>query len=100
MNFIALICVTIFIFFIGLIGIFINRRNILLIIMCIELNLLAINFSFLVTSFYLDDVLGQIYTIFILVVAAAETSIGLSILVVYYRIRGTISIEFLNKLRG
>jgi|TARA_B110000902_G_scaffold257585_2_gene325993 NADH-quinone oxidoreductase subunit K len=68
--------------------------------MCIELNLLAINFSFLVTSFYLDDVLGQIYTIFILVIAAAETSIGLAILVVYYRIRGTISIEFLNKLRG
>jgi len=100
MNFITLICVPIFIFFIGLIGIFINRRNILLIIMCIELNLLAINFSFLVTSFYLDDVLGQIYTIFILVVAAAETSIGLAILVVYYRIRGTISIEFLNKLRG
>jgi NADH-quinone oxidoreductase subunit K len=68
--------------------------------MCIELNLLAINFSFLVTSFYLDDVLGQIYTIFILVIAAAETSIGLAILVVYYRIRGTISIEFQNKLRG
>jgi len=100
MNFIALISVPIFLFLIGLIGIFINRRNVLLIIICVELNLLAINFSFLISSFYLDDVLGQIYTIFVLVIAAAETSIGLAILVVYYRIRGTISIEFLNKLRG
>jgi len=100
MNFIALISVPIFLFLIGLIGIFINRRNVLLIIICVELNSLAINFSFLISSFYLDDVLGQIYTIFVLVIAAAETSIGLAILVVYYRIRGTISIEFLNKLRG
>jgi NADH:ubiquinone oxidoreductase subunit K len=100
MNFIALISVPIFLFLIGLIGIFINRRNVLLIIICVELNLLAINFSFLISSFYLDDILGQIYTIFVLVIAAAETSIGLAILVVYYRIRGTISIEFLNKLRG
>jgi|TARA_B110000902_G_C14218171_1_gene554030 NADH:ubiquinone oxidoreductase subunit K len=100
MNFIAVISISIIVFFIGLIGIFINRKNILLIIICVELNLLAINFAFLISSFYLDDVLGQIYTIFILVVAAAETSIGLAILVVYYRIRGTISIEFLNKLRS
>ena len=100
MNFIAVISISIIVFFIGLLGIFINRKNILLIIICVELNLLAINFAFLISSFYLDDVLGQIYTIFILVVAAAETSIGLAILVVYYRIRGTISIEFLNKLRS
>ncbi len=100
MNFIALISVPIFLFLIGLIGIFINRSNVLLIIICVELNLLAINFSFLISSFYLDDILGQIYTIFVLVIAAAETSIGLAILVVYYRIRGTISIEFINKLRG
>ena len=100
MNFITLIFVPILIFLIGLIGIFINKRNVLLIIICVELNLLAINFSFLISSFYLDDILGQIYTIFVLVIAEAETSIGLAILVVYYRIRGTISIEFLNKLRG
>ena len=100
MNFITLIFVPTLIFLIGLIGIFINKRNVLLIIICVELNLLAINFSFLISSFYLDDILGQIYTIFVLVIAAAETSIGLAILVVYYRIRGTISIEFLNKLRG
>ena len=60
----------------------------------------AINFAFLISSFYLDDVLGQIYTIFVLVVAAAETSIGLAILVVYYRIRGTVAIEFINLLKG
>lgn len=100
MNFISLITVPFLIFLIGLFGIFMNRKNVLLIIVCIELNLLAINFFFLISSFYLDDVFGQIFAIFILVVAAAETSIGLAILVVYYRVRGTISIEFLNKLRG
>ncbi len=61
--------------------------------------LLAINFFFLITSFYLDDVLGQVFSVFILVVASAETSIGLALLVTYYRLRGTISIKFLNILK-
>jgi len=100
MNFLTLIFIPFTIFFIGLFGVFMNRRNILLIIVCVELMLLAINFTFLISSYYLDDVFGQIFTIFVLVVAAAETSIGLAILVVYYRIRGTISIEFVNSLRG
>lgn len=87
-------------FFIGLFGIFINRKNILLIIICIELILLSINCIFLMSSFYLDDILGQIFALFILTVAAAESSIGLAILVVYYRLRGTISIQLVNVLRG
>lgn len=68
--------------------------------MSVELMLLAINFNFLVTSSYLDDRVGQIFAIFVLTVAAAESSIGLAILVVYYRIRGTVAIEFINLLRG
>jgi NADH-quinone oxidoreductase subunit K len=100
MNFITLFFIPFAIFFIGLFGIFLNRKNVLLIIVCIELILLAINFSFLISSYYLDDVLGQIFALFILTVAAAESSIGLAILVVYYRVKGTISIEFVNSLKG
>jgi len=100
MNFITIIFIPFSIFFIGLIGIFINRKNILLVIICVELILLAINFSFLVASFYLDDSFGQIFAIFILTVAAAESSIGLAILISFYRVRGTISIESANTLYG
>jgi NADH:ubiquinone oxidoreductase subunit K len=100
MNFLVLISVPFIIFLIGFFGIFLNRKNNLLVIICVELNLLAINFIFLLTSYYLDDTFGQIFSIFILVVAAAETSIGLAILVVYYRLRGTLSIEYVKKLNG
>tara|TARA_B110000444_G_C18838470_1_gene597473 strand:+ start:676 stop:978 length:303 start_codon:yes stop_codon:yes gene_type:complete len=100
MNFLNFFFLSIFLFFIGFLGIFVNRKNVLLIIMCVELILLAINFSFLITSSYIDDIFGQIFAIFILTVAAAESSIGLAILVIYYRIRGTISIEFINLLKG
>lgn len=100
MNFITLIFIPFTIFLIGLIGIFLNRKNILLIIICVELVLLAINFSFLVSSYYLDDAFGQIFAIFVLTVAAAESSIGLAILVTYYRIRGSITIESVNLLKG
>jgi len=100
MNFITLIMVPIIIFIIGFAGVALNRKNILLIIICIELILLAINFMFLVSSFYLDDLLGQIYAIFILVVAAAESSIGLAIFITFYRIKGTITINSINLLKG
>jgi NADH-quinone oxidoreductase subunit K len=92
--------VPIIIFIIGFAGVALNRKNILLIIICIELILLAINFMFLVSSFYLDDLLGQIYAIFILVVAAAESSIGLAIFITFYRIKGTITINSINLLKG
>lgn len=87
-------------FFIGMIGIFITRKNIIIILMCIELMLLAVNMNFIVYSSYLDDLLGQIFALFILTVAAAESAIGLAILVVYYRINGTIMTLFINSLKG
>ena len=100
MNFIAIFFVTFGIFFIGLFGVFINRKNLLTIIICIELILLSINLNLLFCAFYLDDVLGEIFVIMVLTVAAAESSIGLAILIVYYRLRGTIAIEFINCLKG
>ena len=87
--------VAMILFLIGLSGIFLNRKNILLLLMSIELMLLAINFNFIVFSVFLDDVLGQLFALLVLTVAAAESAIGLAILVVYYRIRGTIAIEFI-----
>lgn len=69
-------------------------------LMSIELMLLAVNFNFIVFSVFLDDVVGQIFALFVLTVAAAESAIGLAILVVYYRIRGTVSIEYINLLKN
>ena len=100
MNFITLVFIPITILLVSLIGIFMNRKNVLLIIICVELALLAINFSFLVSSFYLDDSLGQIFAFFVLSVAAAESSIGLAILVAYYRVHGSITIESVRLLKG
>ena len=87
-------------FILGVLGIVLNRSNIIIMLMCIELMLLAISFLFLINSIVLDNIMGQIFTIMILTVAAAETAIGLAILVAYYRIRGTIAIKTLNLLRG
>jgi NADH-quinone oxidoreductase subunit K len=77
-----------------------NRKNIILMLMSIELMLLAVNFNFIIFSFFLDDIVGQIFALFVLTVAAAESAIGLAILVVYYRIRGTVSIEYINLLKN
>jgi len=88
------------IFFISLLGITLNRRNILLILFSLELCLLAVNFSLILNSVLLDDLIGQIIAVFVLTVAAAETSIGLSILILYYRVKGSVAIEFLNILKG
>jgi NADH-quinone oxidoreductase subunit K len=90
----------IILFFIGMLGIFITRKNIIIILMCIELMLLAVNMNFILYSVYLDDLLGQVFALFILTVAAAEAAIGLAILVVYYRINGTIMTLFINSLKG
>jgi len=100
MDFVIFIIIAFIIFFIGIAGIFLNRKNVLLILMSIELILLSINFTLLIASSYLDDRFGQIFAIFILTVAAAESSVGLAILVIYFRIKGTINIEFINLLRG
>lgn len=81
-------------------GIFINRRNLILLLMCIELMLLAVNFNFIAFSRYLGDPAGQIFVFFILTVAAAEAAIGLAILVVLFRSRQSINVQDLDSLKG
>ena len=87
-------------FTIGVIGIFLNRRNIIVILMAIELILLAININFVAFSVYQHNLIGQIFTMIILTVAAAEAAIGLAILVVYFRNRGDIAVEHANMMKG
>ena len=81
-------------------GIFLNRKNVLLLLMCIELMLLAVNINFIAFSHYLGDVQGQIFVFFILTVAAAEAAIGLAILVVLFRNRRTINVDELDTMKG
>ena len=81
-------------------GIFINRKNVILLLMCIELMLLAVNFNFIAFSRMHDDTLGQVFVFFILTVAAAEAAIGLAILVVLFRARQSINVEDLDTLKG
>ena len=100
MDFLTFSIIPIFTFLVGLSGIFLNRKNIILVLVSIELMLLSINFSFLVGSVYLDDRIGQIFALLVLTIASAESSIGLAILVIYYRVKGTISIEFIKLLQG
>ena len=88
------------IFSIGIIGIFLNRKNVIVILMSIELILLAVNINLVSFSIYMNDISGQIFTLFILTVAAAEAAIGLAIIVVYYRNSGTIRVEEIEKLKG
>jgi len=89
----------IFLFFISLIGLIFNSRNIIITLMCIELLLLSLNLNFIIFSIYLDDMYGQIFSLFILTVAAAESAIGLAIIILYYRTRGKISLDQLSLLR-
>ena len=88
------------IFTVGVVGIFLNRKNIIVILMCIELILLAVNVNLVSFSIFINDLTGQIFTLFILTVAAAEAAIGLAIIVAYYRNSGTIRVEEINKLKG
>ena len=88
------------IFSIGIIGIFLNRKNVIVILMLIELILLAVNINLVSFSIFLNDLTGQIFALFILTVAAAEAAIGLAIIVVYYRNKGTIRVEEINTLKG
>ena len=87
-------------FLLGLSGIFLNRKNIIILLMSIELMLLSINFNFIIFSVFLDDILGQLFALLVLTVAAAESAIGLAILVIHYRVRGTIAIEFIDLMKG
>jgi NADH-quinone oxidoreductase subunit K len=87
-------------FALGVVGIFINRKNIIVLLMCIELILLAVNTNFVAFSHFLGDTAGQVFVFFILTVAAAEAAIGLAFLVVVFRNRGTIDVEELDSLKG
>ncbi|MEC9415091.1 MAG: NADH-quinone oxidoreductase subunit NuoK [Pseudomonadota bacterium] len=87
-------------FTLSIAGIFINRRNLILLLMCIELMLLAVNFNFIAFSRYLGDETGQVFVFFILTVAAAEAAIGLAILVVLFRNRNSINVSELNEMKG
>jgi NADH:ubiquinone oxidoreductase subunit K len=100
MDIVQYIAVDMGLFVLGIWGIFMNRKNILVMLMSIELMLLAVNMNFLVFSVYLDDVLGQVFALYVLTVAAAESAIGLALLVMYYRIRGSIQVEYINLIRG
>jgi NADH-quinone oxidoreductase subunit K len=87
-------------FAISIVGIFLNRKNVIILLMAIELMLLAVNMNFVAFSYYLQDVSGQIFVFFILTVAAAESAIGLAILVVLFRNLRTINVDDLDKLKG
>ena len=88
------------IFTIGIVGIFLNRKNIIVILMSVELILLAVNINLVAFSIFINDLAGQIFTLFILTVAAAEAAIGLAIIVVYFRNAGTIRVEEIENLKG
>ena len=92
--------ITILLFSIGSLGLILNRKNILIIIISIELMLLSVNLNFIIFSIYLDDILGQLFVIFILTIAATESAIGLAILSSYYKVKNTILIDKIKKIKG
>ncbi len=87
-------------FTLGVVGIFLNRKNVIIILMAIELMLLAVNINLVAFSTYLGDMVGQVFAMLVLTVAAAEAAIGLAILVVYFRNRGSIAVEDVNVMKG
>ncbi len=87
-------------FTLGIFGIFLNRKNVIIILMSIEMMLLAVNINLVAFSAHLDDLVGQVFALFVLTVAAAEAAIGLAILMVYFRNRGSIEVEDINVMKG
>ena len=87
-------------FTLGIFGIFLNRKNVIIILMSIELMLLAVNINLVAFSTHMHDMVGQVFAMFVLTVAAAEAAIGLAILVIYFRNRGTIAVEDINQMKG
>ncbi|HEV2568391.1 NADH-quinone oxidoreductase subunit NuoK [Sphingomonas sp.] len=87
-------------FVLGVLGIFLNRKNVIVILMAIELILLAVNINLVAFSAYLGDLVGQVFAMFVLTVAAGEAAIGLAILVIYFRNRGTIAVDDANRMHG
>lgn len=88
--------VTIFIFFIGVLGLVLNRKNILIALVSLELLLLSVNLNFIVFSIYLDDIMGQLFVLFVLTIAAAESGLGLAILVAFYKLRNSIEFKLIK----
>jgi NADH-quinone oxidoreductase subunit K len=88
------------VFVIGVLGIFLNRKNVIIILMSVELILLSVSINFVTFSAYLNDLFGQVFVMFVLTVAAAESAIGLAILMVYFRNRGSIAVEDINTMKG
>ena len=99
-NISYILIITTILFFIGLLGLVLNRKNILITIMSIEIMLLSVNLNFAIFSVYLDDIVGHIFVLFILTVAAAESSIGLSILSAYYKLKQTIKMEKIKNIKS
>ena len=100
LSWIAFVTVAAILFTIGIFGIFINRKNVIVILMSIELILLAVNINLVAFSTHLGDIVGQVFALLVLTVAAAEAAIGLAILVVYFRNRGSIAVEDINLMKG
>ena len=94
------LAVSALLFVIGVFGIFLNRKNVIVILMSVELILLSVNLNFVAFSAHLQDLVGQVFAFFVLTVAAAEAAIGLAILVVFYRNRGSIAVEDVNMMKG
>ncbi|MBX7515322.1 MULTISPECIES: NADH-quinone oxidoreductase subunit NuoK [Qipengyuania] len=94
------VVVSTILFVLGVLGIFLNRKNIIVILMAIELILLAVNINMVAFSAFLGDLVGQVFAMFILTVAAAEAAIGLAILMIYFRGRGTIAVDDANRMKG
>lgn len=99
-SFLNLLFLNFFIFFIGTAGLFVTRRNIIIILVCLEIILLAGTLNFVLFSIYLDDLIGQIFSFIVLTVAAAESSLGLALLVLHYRHKAIISVDSLSFLKG
>ena len=94
------LAVSAILFTLGVLGIFVNRKNIIVILMSVELILLSVNLNFVAFSSFLNDIVGQVFALLVLTVAAAEAAIGLAILVVYFRNRGSIAVEDINMMKG
>ena len=94
------VVVSTLLFVLGVLGIFLNRKNIIIILMAIELILLSVNINMVAFSAFLGDLTGQVFAMFILTVAAAEAAIGLAILMIYFRGRGTIAVDDANRMKG
>jgi NADH-quinone oxidoreductase subunit K len=99
-NLTFILTITLLVFIIGLLGLVLNRKNFIIIIVSIEIILLSVNLNFLFFSLYLDDIVGQIFVLFILTVAATESSLGLAILISYYRLKNDIFIDNVKKLKS